>query len=83
LDRLAAGRQEIAFAAGKAAVFLEIQAAGEQIQLKGTIRRSLIRDAFPRHRHSGHWISSPANIFLASSSDSEALDDLRGTPILW
>jgi len=63
-------------------VFLEIQAAGEQIQLKGTIRRSFTLDAFPRQRHSGHWISSPANIFLASTSDNDALEDLRGTPIL-
>jgi hypothetical protein len=49
--------------------------------LKGTTRRSFILDALPRQRHSGHWTSSPANIFLTSASVTEGLQDFRGTPI--
>ena len=84
VGRSEAARQEVNACGERKRQFLRrLYAAGEQIQLKGTTRRSFILDALPRHRHSGHWISSPANIFLTSGSDKDALEDLRGTPILW
>jgi hypothetical protein len=45
----------------------ELHVAGEYIQLKGTICRSLILDTFPRQPQRPQEISSPSNIFLAST----------------
>src|SRR3984893_18855999 len=53
--------------------------AGENTQWKGSIRRSLVLEPFPRQPQFGFTqaISSLANIFIASSSDSDAFEHLR------
>jgi hypothetical protein len=55
------------FPGGRAASLMQCQDAGEKIQLKGKIRRTLVFDAFPRQPQLGfvQERSSFANIFIA------------------
>jgi hypothetical protein len=57
------------------ASLMQCQDAGEKIQLKGRIRRTLVLDAFPRQPQLGfvQERSSFANIFIASASERDTL----------
>jgi hypothetical protein len=56
-----------------------VQVAGENIQLKGMIRRSLVLEILPRQPQFAlvQEISSFPNIAMAWTSDSDALEHLR------
>jgi hypothetical protein len=60
------------------------QFAGEKIQSKGKIRRSLVFDTFPCQPHRGfsQAISSSPKIFMASFSESAGLEHFRCKLIL-
>ena len=64
---------------------LGVQSAGEKIQLKGRIRRSLALDAFPRQPQCGlgQEICSPPNSSIASASESQALEHFRCRLMSW
>jgi len=55
------------------------QFAGEKIQSKGRIRRSLVFDTFPCQPHRGlsQAISSSPKIFMASFSESAGFEHFR------